>query len=228
MFNSKYLDEKIMKTDIAVKNALDKPRIADILVNYGYTPDKLTEGQAILDRLKTAQSSKALEYGEQYTNTEELDTKVAEVRKLYMKHRKIAMVAYKNAPSMKRALGINRELSRRLPVFLTMLRQFYGKILSDADVQAALLEFGVTLEEMQAVLPLLTDIENIKREQEACKGMAQQATWERDQILNELDSWVSDFVKIARIAFEEAPQLLEAVEIRVKSPSSTKKSKIQA
>ena len=41
------------------------------------------------------------------------------------------------------------------------------------------------------------------------KGEAQQATLDRDKVLDIMEDWLSDFIAISRIALENKPQLLE-------------------
>ncbi len=57
-----------------------------------------------------------------------------------------------------------------------------------------------------------------KAAQKRDKGTAQQATQARNVALRQLTRWHSDFVKIARVAFEDQPQRLEQLGIIVPSP----------
>ena len=52
--------------------------------------------------------------------------------------------------------------------------------------------------------------------QEATKGAAQQATQDQHAALDALDDWLARFIKIARVALADKPQLLEKLGIIVK------------
>ena len=69
--------------------------------------------------------------------------------------------------------------------------------------------FGMTQAKLEAGKKLLAETETANAAQEKEKGKAQQATLERDNAVEQLEEWLSDFISIARIALEEKPQLLE-------------------
>jgi len=66
---------------------------------------------------------------------------------------------------------------------------------------------------------------NINQAQEAAKGAARQATREQDVALKMLHDWVSQFVKIAKVALHDKKELLTKLGIINSATSrSTKKS----
>ncbi len=74
-------------------------------------------------------------------------------------------------------------------------------------------KFNITEEKLLAGKQLIEETVSLNAAQEKEKGEAQQATVERDEALDALEFWLSDFFAIARIALEEKPQLLEKLGI---------------
>ena len=58
-------------------------------------------------------------------------------------------------------------------------------------------------------------VESAEAGQEREKSEAQQATEHRDVAMDALDEWMSDFISIARVAFEDDPQQLEKLHVRM-------------
>ena len=92
-------------------------------------------------------------------------------------------------------------------------RQFYLNALEDTTVLEKMAGFGITQAKLENGKTLLEQAEAANAAQKKEKGEAQQATQERDQTMDNLEEWLSDFIVIARIALEEKPQLLEKLGI---------------
>ena len=78
---------------------------------------------------------------------------------------------------------------------------------------AAMSTFNITEEKLLAGQELVLDCEVKYNVQLKEKGEAQTATKVRDEAVDLLDKWMSDFTGIARIALEENPQYLEMLGI---------------
>jgi hypothetical protein len=77
--------------------------------------------------------------------------------------------------------------------------------------------YGVTPEKLQAGQQMADEAEAANAAREKEKGEAQQATKDRDEAVEIMDDWMSDFRKIARIALADKPQLLEKLGILERS-----------
>jgi len=77
----------------------------------------------------------------------------------------------------------------------------------------ALGAFNINKEKMEAGQELVLGCEVKYNLQLKEKGEAQTATKVRDEAVDQLDAWMSDFTGIARITLEENPQYLEMLGI---------------
>lgn len=76
---------------------------------------------------------------------------------------------------------------------------------------------GVTAAELSQTQAMIEALIDAKLQYRTRTGEAQQATQERNRAMNELDAWVSRFIKVARIALEGQDQLLEGMGLLVRS-----------
>ena len=75
------------------------------------------------------------------------------------------------------------------------------------------------------ILQRLNEIENIYHlmdQKISASGEAQHSTQVRNRKLRELDRWVSEYKKVARLAFRDSPQYLEKLGIVAKSGTGKK------
>ena len=215
-FSNQSIDSKLAAAQLALANAAQNTEIGALLTGFGYDAARVAVGQALYETALSAQVAQKQEYGEQYAATYEFDAAWKTANQTYTQLVKIARVAFKGNPNAATALGISGKRKPSYSGWLDQAQQFYLSALENPDFQAALAQFGVTLEKLQAGKFLVEAVTAAKQSKEIETGEAQQATKIRDAALDGLDDWMSDFVAIARIALA-GTQLSEALGILERS-----------
>lgn len=203
------IDERLTAAQVALDNALNDSGLQDSLAVFGYTAERLQEGQALYETARSLHDQQQAEYGDQFAATDALQSAWDEAKTVYTRHVKVARVALKRERGAWKQLGLSGRRKRTLSGWLTQARQFYANALADPNILVELGNFGITQEKLEAGQTLVDDVETANAAQEQEKGEAQEATRKRDQALDALDEWMSDFVAIARVALEDRPQHLE-------------------
>ena len=217
MLSKKTIDAFLNDARIAIDNALAQPQIQTYLTEYGYTPEKLQQGKALYEAALAAQQKQKREYGEQYSATAALNETWETAKESYIRHIKIARITFKNDPGAAAELALNGSRKRTLSAWLLEAKQFYQNILSNQGFLDAIAEYGITPAKLEAAKVEVEAVEAANLAQKKEIGEAQDATKARDAVIEELSTWLSDFVVIARIALEEKPQLIESLGILERS-----------
>ena len=210
---SQAMEDRLLAAQIAIDNSLSDAEIQPFLAEYGYDAAKIGAGKALYDTAQDLHQIQIKEYGEQYAATDELKAKWDKGNAVYMRHIKVSRVAFENdrAAYHKLDLGGKRKVS--LSGWLAQSKQFYINALADSNVLTELAEFCITQAKLEAGKQLVDETEAANADQKKEKGEAQQATIDRDEAIDNLEGWMSDFIAIARIALEDKPQLLEKLGI---------------
>ena len=211
------IQDRLLAAQIAIENALNDEEIAPLLTAYGYDVTKLNVGNALRQAAMQEVQRQVEEYGDQFTATDIVNQAWQQANAEYMKHVKIARVAFKNERGAFQKLALDGQRKRTLSGWLGQARQCYSNALSDTHVQNVLLGFGIDVAALTAAQALVDAAEQASAAQESEKGDAQQATLERNKAMQALDAWMSDFIAIARIALAGKPQLLEKLGVQVKN-----------
>ncbi len=210
------IEGKLAASQQALANAANNPEIAALLAGFGYDAARIAAGQALYDTAQAAQVAQKQEYGEQYAASQAFETAWKTANAAYMQLVKVARVAFSTDPNAATALGIAGRRKPTYPGWLEQAQQFYTTALENTAFQTELARFGVTLEKLQAGKSLADAVVAAKQAQGTETAEAQAATQARDNALEALDAWMSDFIAIAKIALE-GTQLSEALGILERS-----------
>jgi len=90
-------------------------------------------------------------------------------------------------------------------------RAFYQLLDTTEKLLTPLKQLKITEQEIKKQLQLLTEVEQAYTDYQKEKGESKQATKDKNDAFDALDKWVTRFFKVAKIALEDRPQLLESL-----------------
>ncbi|MBS2100489.1 hypothetical protein [Carboxylicivirga linearis] len=210
---NKKINELIKKSGIAIENGTNQPEIADALLPYGYTPERMTEGKGHLDEASRLNSKQIQEDAQQQAATKELNLAIEEANKEYIPLLKIARIAFKNDSNRWVQFQLSGARETNQADWLTQTNVFYNNLLVDEDAQAKMALFGQTKEKLEAGFELVKKVEQKLALRKKEMGDAQSATNARNKAADLLQNWYEDYIEISRLALAEQPQYLEMLGI---------------
>lgn len=210
------IDDFIVSAGNLFTNAAT-PAIAEKMLDYGYTPEKMAIGHDLYTESSAAVESQKKEYGEQYAATEAFNNMWKTVKAGYMKVVKVARIALREDYESIKLLQLFKKRERSYAKWLLQARQFLNLVNTNQKIIDALMEYNMVGRKITDVITGLDQLEESAKVQNKETGEAQSATKKRDELLDKLDDWLTGFVGIARIALEDDPQLIEMLDIKEES-----------
>lgn len=197
-------------------NARDVPELRNRLALYGYDPAKLNQLLALRQEIFDLHLAQKSEYSEQFAATHAFEQAWEAAHEPYIRLIKLGRIVFKDDYAASVKLTLSEERKKSFSGWLTQARTFFSSLLADPAALAVYAQHGALLAAVDAAFALVAAAEQAHVAKVKESGEAQQATQERDARLDALDSAMSAFYAIARLACEDAPQLLEALGIVVK------------
>lgn len=193
----------------ALRNARSDDDLQTALAPFGYDDDRLGEGLALLSTAQDQYHQQQIEYAEQYQATADLQEKAAAARATYMRHLKLARVAFKAGTLGHKKLGLSGKRPEDLAGWMAQATQFYRALLDDAALLQTMSGYTVDQAAAEAARNALLEVEAARASQIQETGEAQVATRLRDDAVATLRGFMSDFYRVAEVATEDQPQLRE-------------------
>jgi hypothetical protein len=101
--------------------------------------------------------------------------------------------------------------------WIEKVKKFYSVLNTDKGLQERLSRLQVSAEDIENGLIQIKELEASRDTYTKEKGQSQNATKMKNSTLVQMSDWMDDFYKMAKLAFRDQPQLLEALGKVVKS-----------
>ena len=208
----------IYHADIMVKNSRDVDAIRNAVGQYGYGEPEMDKGNRLLADLRQVtlkQHSAKSEKAKNFSRKQHLQMKI---HKVYMKYLTIARIAFADDVKARRALVLDGVRGRRYNMWVFQVGSFCSIMLeNDDDYLAVIRKYGISKNDIEQLKAQLAELNILSDRCLKSVGEVRKLTALRQQKVIEMQHYVSDFLKIARIALECTPQLLESLGVSVKS-----------
>ncbi|MCU4155769.1 hypothetical protein J1N10_07250 [Carboxylicivirga sp. A043] len=188
-----------------------------VMAEFGYGADELLVGKALQAEAQKCLDNNKKETDESRSAYQAFAEKQAVVDKRYRMQRKKAKVVFRNNPLMMQKLGVDGTVPANYIDWLDKVRVYCMAVAGSEEIQEALKRLKVTIEEISETQADIQELDMLRATYIREKGESQQATQVKDKALSDLDKWMRDFFAVARIAFDDQPQMLEIFGVVVKS-----------
>ncbi|GIM55247.1 hypothetical protein [Capnocytophaga cynodegmi] len=181
------------------------------LAEYGYDDAKIAEGKALYDEARKTFDANIKETREETSASLAFQEKYQNVQKKYSTHRKKARIVFEDNEEALRQLKLKGSAARAIATAMEEMRAFYLLLDTTPNLLTSLKQLKINEEDVKNQLQELPEVEKAYATYLQEKGESQQATRDKNKAFETLDKWVSKFHKVAKIALEDRPQLLEAL-----------------
>lgn len=203
---------------LAIYNTSTNQEVQKRMTAYGFTPKRIQEGRDLLEGAKMAQSKQEEYYDSARRISVQISDERVQVLEVFKLHVAIAKTAFMNEPHRIQELKI-KKLAEGKWQRIQQAVTFYQKSSAHMEKLSA---YGASAEEFAQTQASVESLLALKVERMKCKGSAEDSTQAKSEQMKALRDWYGEFRKLARIAFKNNPQQLEAFGIVVSNSKSKK------
>lgn len=188
------------------------------LARFGYNTSRLAEGRKVFgDLVDLHQKQEAVMQAKMDAHEARKQLQVA-VRKDYMKMLQIARVVYDKDPVVSKALQLDGARAINIDAWIDQVELFCSRLIKESRWQQVLQQYGILLADLEKLLARAQSLREVSLQCDQLKQDAKLQTAQKKKQLKVLQDWVSDFMKIAKIALEDRPHWYA----RLKNPADAK------
>lgn len=216
---SKYLtqEEMLQNYGAMFENLSKDLDLKKELGEYGYDEVKIQEGKALYDKARQGFDKNIKETREYSLSLLEFKEKYNELFKGFSSDRTKARIDFKEGSKEFIKLQLKGRMERVASKSMEQIRAFYQVLSEDNALVEILSTYKVDRNRVREQLQKLVETEKAYATYQHLIGESQQATKNKNDAFEMLDKWVSKFHKVAKIALEDRPQLLESLGKKVKN-----------
>ena len=207
---------------LAIYNTSENQERQQKMSGYGFTPKRIKEGKSLLEQVRLMDDTQQQHYLRVREVSQQIEQDRTMVLDVFRGHVAIAKTAFRKDPLLVEGLRIKR-ISTKQWGRIQQAIDFYRQAPQYMDT---LQQFGATPEAFQQNEAAAEALLALRAQRLQNKGEAENSTQRKKETTADLRAWYGEFRRLARLAFQDTPQILESYGMVVRS--SPRKRKVAA
>jgi hypothetical protein len=203
----------LVAAQLMIENTLAQPEILEAIGAHGYGVIELADGQQLHRSAVAAVAAQAAAAGAACRTTEQTDAAEQQARYAYQGLVQTVRAIYRANASQRTTLEVVGPMPDDTAKFIAIATTLFNNALSVEEIAVVLARYGYDAATLQRERALITTYQQAVQAQALAKGAAKRATSAQRQALSDLQRWVTQYTRIAKIALRRQPALLKSLGI---------------
>jgi len=200
---------QLSAASLAINNTVGDAELQALVAVYGYTAVKIQQGQALYSAADDAVNTQNVAAGAQRQATLQARAAEQSARATYQALAQVARAVFMRDMAARATLGLVGSAPLVAAEFKAAANQLFDNAINIAAISHTLALYGYDSERLTRERAALVAFSQADQAQVAAMGAAQQATRDQQAALTALSEWLAQYLKIARVALRDKPQLFE-------------------
>ncbi len=219
--------EKMNLGQLAVNNTLDDAEILSRVSPFGYNAEKMLEGKRLVIIVEKQVNEQEAAIGTEKGASQTVNALKKRAFDTYQSLSQVCEAIYIKDNGKLAILGLTGKMPSQIPAFIKAAHILFENA-QRPEIQVELANFGYNIPKLQSELEKISELEKAHQKREQTKGTKQQSTREKSAAVTQMDAWVKQYLKIAKVALKDKPELLEKLGVRVLSSKTAAQRKAPA
>ncbi len=203
------LDERLSRTKQVLATVQSHVELAALLAARSYTAEKIKVGARFQQDAEQKHALQVREYGEAVGATAAYQDLWKSIHDEMVAIRGVAKVALKSEPKLAYVLLLHTKLKQTIEGSLGQIATILNNVTETPVILDYLSPYGISVSTFSSLNTRIDQLRKLKTQRDAEYSEAQQATRIRDEAVDLMDDWMTDFLEIARFAVASKPEYLE-------------------
>jgi len=222
-YGKKNTPERLSQAEELILSVSIDEELRTRLAVVGYSETHFTHVHELLDAAKRLETNQQVQLGKQTAATNTLVARTQSMRLKFISDRKITRHVLKNNQALAEELRIHIKTKKGREALIRQMTHFYEEvIIYEALMRELAEEYNLTIELFRIRLEDVNRLMQAIQAQQYQKGVFRTATQERREAMQQLDAWMSRFIKMARLVFYGEEEKLRKLHIHSRPRNAPK------
>ncbi len=198
----------LYRLDEITSYSIRESEIRNAVSGFGYGQSKLNEGRRLWENLKVLYIEAQEKSSLKRSCHAEKKRKQKEVHKIYMRYLKLARIAFVDDIEAQEALFLTGARARTYDKWFMQVSVFVNNLKSSTSYINEMLKYGITQKHVDDLKIQLNELSELSDKCVRITAVVRMLNHKVKKETIQVQHWVSSYLKVARIALEDNPEVM--------------------